>query len=194
MSSPAPLVRRRSVLALALGGVAYSPAVWPHDDVGPVEPRRPAPALPLTLHDGRMLTLPRVLLGRVTALQLMFTGCSARCPVQGAIFGSLQQRAVKTVPGAQLLSVTLDPLSDDAGALRNWLQRYGAGPAWLAATPPVRNADVLLDFVAGRSAGIDRHSAQVYLFDRSGRLAYRFAELANAAEIATGMQALAQRG
>ena len=189
-------VSRRQLLGAAAAAWLPRLAVA-HGGLGPVEPPRPAPALGLTLHDGRQATLPTLLQGRVTALQLMFTGCSATCPIQGAVFASLQRQVLGRVPGAQLLSVSIDPLSDDARALAAWRARFEAQPAWIAAAPPVRHAEVMLDFVAGRQANAsasDRHSAQTYLFDAKARLAYRCAEFASAADIAAAMQALARQG
>lgn len=159
--------------------------------LGLVEPPRPAPPLALVLHDSRRIGLPQLLTGRITALQLMFTGCSATCPIQGALFASLQERVLGAVPGAQLVSISIDPLRDDARALAAWRSRFGARDQWVAAAPSVREADVMLDFVTGRAAGADRHTAQVYLFDRQGRLAYRFAEFAPAADLAKGFATFA---
>jgi hypothetical protein len=101
---PASLpLRRRALLASAAGWALASATgnASAHGELGPIEPRRPAPGLALTLHDGRKTTLPRVLQGRWTALQLMFTGCSASCPVQGAVFGALQGLVLDSLPGGR---------------------------------------------------------------------------------------------
>jgi protein SCO1 len=195
MTAPSslPCAQRRRWLALA-AGACLPQALRAHDMLGPLEPPRAAPALPLTLHDGRTTHLPELLRGQVTALQLMFTGCSATCPVQGAVFAALQPLVLGALPQSQLLSISIDPLSDDAAALAAWRARFGAQPRWRAAVPPVRHGEVMLDFVGGRAQGADRHTAQVYLFDMQGRLAYRMAEFAAAAEIAKAMRALAARG
>lgn len=182
---------------LALPAAARAQAAA-HNSLGLVEPRRQPPALPLTLHDSRITRLDDLLRGKVTALQLMFTGCSSTCPIQGAVFDGVQTRlAAQPVPGVQLLSVSIDPLSDDARQLAAWRQRFNAGPQWLAATPSVQHNDRLPDFLGsrpppGRTA--DRHTAQVYLFDRSGRLAYRFADMAGAKAITEGLAELARQG
>jgi protein SCO1/2 len=192
-----PSLRRRALLTTAAGWALASVAgvAGAHGTLGPVEPRRPAPNLALTLHDGRKTTLPRLLQGRWTALQLMFTGCSASCPVQGAVFGALQGLVLDSLPGAQLLSISVDPLSDDAPALARWRRGFGAGPAWAAGSPPVVHGDVMLDFLAARNTkpggSNDRHRAEVTLFDREGRLAFRCAELASASDIARAMRELA---
>lgn len=195
---PSPWTTRRALLGLGVLGWAGAPA-RAHGLLGPVDPPLTAPGLPLTLHDGRQLALPAVLLGRVTALQLMFTGCSSTCPVQGAVFATLQGLVAGRLPRAQLLSLSVDPLADDARALSAWRSRFDAGSLWLAAAPPVRHAEVVVDFVGGRAAGAkgrpagDRHSAQVYLFDPRARLAYRCAEFASARDVAAAMTELARR-
>ncbi len=189
--------RRRQLLCL-LGFAAFSASQnsLAHGEMGPVEPRLLAPATPLVLHDGRQTDLQRVLLGRWTALQLMFTGCSAVCPIQGAVFSSLQNDGLmQRLPKAQLLSISIDPLADNPAALAAWLRRFEARPAWTAASPPVAWVDRLLDFVKGRTPpnkqNADRHTAQVYVFDQNARLAFRLAELADPAEIAKVINALA---
>lgn len=188
---------RRRVLALLAGAVGASAAAGrahAHEGLGPVLPRRPAPALSLTLHTGERRALQTLLQGRVTALQLMFTGCSAVCPLQGAVFAALQRQLAPGPAQAQLLSVSIDPLSDDAAALAAWRRRFGAEARWLAGAPPVAQADRLLEFVDGRQAGPDRHTPQTYLFDAEGRFAYRCAELASARDIAAALRELARRG
>lgn len=190
-----PAVNRRA--ALGMLAAPWLGSAQAHDGLGPVSPPLPAPPLPLTLHDGRHTRLPVLLQGRVTALQLMFTTCSATCPLQGAVFAALQARMGTAAPSAQLLSVTIDPLNDDARALAQWRRRFQAGPNWLAAAPPVRHADVLLDLVQGRSRGAsagDRHTPQVFVFDARGRLAFKCAELATPADIAAALAGVARQG
>lgn len=182
-------VSRRAWLK-AVAGVAllHSTGVSAHGLLGPVTPALTLPPLDVTLHDGRRLPLAQVLRGRITALQLMFTGCSSICPVQGAVFAELQAQLQRSPPKAgpvpQLLSISIDPLGDDARALAAWRGRFGAGPGWLAAVPGVSAVDGLLEALRGRATGPDRHSAQVFVLDGSGRLVFRCAELASAEAVA----------
>ncbi|MDZ7858163.1 SCO family protein [Sphaerotilus sp.] len=176
----------KGVAALALlrtaGGVSA------HGLLGPVTPALPLPALAVTLHDGRRLPLAAVLRGRLTALQLMFTGCSSVCPVQGAVFAELQgllrREAAGRAPMPQLLSISIDALGDDAPALARWRAQFGADADWRAGVPDLAEVDRLLDTLRGRSTGVDRHSAQVFIVDGAGRLVYRCAELASATAVA----------
>ncbi len=193
----APGLRRRTAVLAGLGlALPMLSGAQTHAGMGPVEPRLAAPGLALTLHSGRAARLPDLLRGQITALQLMFTGCGSTCPIQGVIFSSLQSSIAHSLPQAQMLSLSIAPLNDDARALANWLQRFGAGPRWQAAVPAVRDGDVMLDFLAGRRkpGQADRHTPQVYLFDRQGRLAYRCAELASSADISKLMVQLARIG
>jgi protein SCO1/2 len=188
--------RRRAGLGLA-GWMALGalPPAHAHGVLGPVTPPLALPAVALTLDDGRRVPLASVLQGRLTALQLMFTGCSALCPVQGAVFAELQ-RLLRSEAGAvrpealQLLSVSIDVLGDDARTLAGWRARFGAGPQWRAAVPDPAGIDPLLDRLRGRTGGPDRHTTQVFVLDGRGRLVYRCAELAAAESVA---QVLRQR-
>jgi protein SCO1/2 len=181
---------------LRAAALPWLPAAGAHTNAGRVDPPRPAPPLPLTLHDGRANTLARLLAGHSTALQLMFTGCTATCPIQGALFASVQAGLARerAAPGAQLLSLSIDPLGDDAAALARWLRAAGAGPGWLGAVPSVAGVDTIFDFLGGRSRGPDRHTAQVYLFNARAELVLRSPDFPAPAQVQGWLQALARAG
>lgn len=175
------LVRAAAVLAAAgpLGtAYAHGGLVLP--------PLAPPSTVRLRLQDGRTLSPVALLEGRVTALQLMFTGCSATCPIQGALFAEVERQLLvrRAAPGdVQLVSASIDVLGDNPAALAAWLGRFGAGGLWRAATPAVADLDRWLDFLQGRRAGADRHTTQVFLFDRQGRLAMRTVDLPPPSEV-----------
>jgi protein SCO1/2 len=184
---------RRTFLGAAGAALCWpAPGLRAHGLLGPVLPALALPAVEVTLHDGRRQPLAAVLRGRRTALQLMFTGCSAICPVQGAVFAELQaalrRDGAGRGPAVQLLSISIDALGDDARALAAWRARFGAGPDWRAAVPDVAGVDRLLDTLRGRTAGADRHSTQVFLLDTAGRLVFRCAELASADAVAQALR------
>jgi protein SCO1/2 len=92
------------------------------------------------------------------------------------------------------VSISIDPLNDNAAALSAWRARFGARPNWVAGSPPVQHANVLLDFLRSRANNEDRHTAQTFLFDMQARLAYRCAELASAGDIARIVREMARLG
>ena len=191
--------RRSAVFALLAMGIALNraqaqtrPTAAPtdasraaaasaHFPFGPVVPARPVPAWPLTTHQGQATTLRALTQGRLTALQLMFTGCSATCPIQGAIFAEAQRQLGARVAGAQFVSLSIDPLSDTPKALSAWLQNLGAQPGWVAAAPRMAELDALFELLSGprigKRSGPDPHTGQVYFLSRRGELVYRSADL-----------------
>jgi protein SCO1 len=172
---------------LGLSGVSLGSS-YAHNDPGRVLPPAAVPALQLTLHDGRKTQLQSLLAGRVTALQLMFTGCSATCPIQGALFSQVQERTLAET-GVQLVSISIDPLNDDPKAMRGWLKRFGANERWLGATPEIAQLDRLLEFLRARNTGVDRHTPQVYFFNTAGELALRSTDFPAPEEVARLLRA-----
>ena len=195
-------MNRRSAFAwlaaLAATGSAVRARAAAHDSFGPVQPPLAAPVLPLLTHDGRRTRLDQELRGHVTAVQLMFTGCSAVCPLQGALFGTVAAKLARapasTSPGPRLLSLSIDPRADDPRALSGWLSRHGATPAWRAAAPAMDDVDRLLDTLRARVDGADRHTGQVFVFDRRARLVYRTTDLPSSAHVLQVLQAATQAG
>jgi protein SCO1/2 len=160
-----------------------------HSAFGPVQPALSAPALAVQDMAGKSVPLSSLLTGQVTAVQLMFTGCSATCPIQGAVFADAQARLAKENAGLRLLSLSIDPLGDDLPAMRAWLAKFGAqSPRWAAALPRLKDVDPLLDFLRGRAPGIDRHTAQAFVFDRRARLVYRTEDMPQPEALVTLMR------
>lgn len=163
----------RLAAAMAIAGVC--PGTWAHRTGGAVSPPRQPPPLRFRMHDGRSVNLHALLKGRITAVQLMFTGCTATCPIQGALFAALERQVAMhpTLSDVRLLSASIDPFSDTPAALRTWLAKFGGGSRWSAAVPEPSSLDLWMDFLDGRENGADRHTGQVYLFDRAGCLILR---------------------
>jgi protein SCO1/2 len=148
-----------------------------------VSPALPPPAARLTLDDGKATKLHTLLSGHITALQTVFTRCRATCPIQGALFASIQQELGDAVPEVRLLSISIDPEHDHPEALKAWLARYQASKRWRAARPNEQDLAPLLDFLKSRATGPDRHTAQIYFFDRSANLIMRSVDFPPASEI-----------
>jgi protein SCO1/2 len=189
------LVRRRLSLsavaatcaaALGLPLPSQAQAALVAADHGRVDPPVPVPDLKVRrAGDGRSAGLATLLEGRATALQLMFTGCSSVCPIQGAIFERVQALLPdQQTRGIQLLSLSIDPLGDTPRAMRAWLDRFDAREGWTAVAPEAKDLDRLRDFFgSGRAAG-DSHTTQVNIIDRRGNLVFRTPELPSAEALA----------
>ena len=173
------LARRRFIEAML--GVAMFPLLTQRTrahELGLVDPAIAIPRLACVCSDGRSTTLLELLNGKTTAVQLMFTGCSAICPMQGALYARVQSYLTDHAKrNIQLLSLSIDPLSDDPKALSGWLKRFDAREGWIAAAPAMAALTQMTTLFNGRAALPDTHSGQVYLVRRDGQLVWRTADL-----------------
>lgn len=194
MREGADLARRRWLGFAALAGWAApaARAAAAEPPTGWVEPRLPAPGLALQCADGRQHPLRELLGGRVTAVQLMFTGCNTSCPAQGALFAQVAGH-LPPLP-LQLLSISIDALGDDAKTLAQWQGRFGAHGAWAAGVPAVADVDPLASFLRGVPAKAGTHTAQVFAFDRQARLVYRTGDSPRAGLVVDLLTHIARQG
>ena len=186
---------RRSFLAGSVATLLWSRSalVRAHSNAGVVAPAVAPPQVDLDLADGRSTTLGKLLHGRVTALQMMFTSCRATCPIQGAVFAQAAKALGDTLEAAQWLSISIDPARDDPKALAAWMERFGKHPRWHAARPKPAQLTALVDFLKSAAPGPDRHTAQVYFFDRKGRLTLRSVDFPPSTELTRVLGELAKR-
>ncbi|MFN7984834.1 MAG: SCO family protein [Vicinamibacterales bacterium] len=168
-----------------------------HFPFGELSTPRPIPAWTVTKADGTNVALPTLLKGHVTAIQLMFTSCNAICPLQGAAFARAQAELGRALPGAQFLSVSIDPASDTPAAMTEWLQTFGARAGWTGATPKLSDlAEIqrlLGDGGMPQPQGADPHSGQVYIVNRDGVLVYRTTAMPSARAIVDAMRTVSGR-
>ncbi len=180
---------RRAFLALvaSAGAGRVVGATQDHFPFGPLSVPRAVPGWRVTRHDGTVHALTDLVRGRVTALQVMFTSCRATCPLQAAIFANVQRQLGDAVPGAQLLSLTIDPATDTPAVMADWLASTGAGPAWAGITPAPSDVTAIQALLGDgglpRPQGADPHSGQVYVIDRQGRLVFRTAAMPAARKV-----------
>ncbi len=187
-------ISRRALLRLAgtcalgcsvLNTAAAAPTGW-------VSPRLPAPSLRMVMSDGRSSALASAVANKVTAVQLMFTGCSSSCPPQGALFAALAQNLTR--PDLQLLSVSIDALGDTPRKVAAWQARFGHHAAWRTAVAEVKDVDRLGDFMKGLAGKTGTHTSQVFVFDRQGCLCYRTGDSPTASDLHALMTHVAQVG
>ncbi|WP_191002279.1 MULTISPECIES: SCO family protein [Cupriavidus] len=183
-------LRSISVTALAVA----SRDLAAHIGTGPVDPLVPAPDIWVLDATGQRRRLPELLLGKATAVQTMFTGCSSVCPLQGAMFGAVQEGLARSSGRRpkRLLSLSIDPLGDTPQSMQAWLRQMNAGPSW-AGVIPVGDARDLRSALAGRppDANLDRHTTQVYFFNAAAQLCWRSPSLPEPGDIVTVLDHLA---
>ncbi|WP_233805103.1 SCO family protein [Paraburkholderia sp. HP33-1] len=182
---------RREILratALAVTAAVSAKAYAQHGNMGPVSPPVRLTDIPVVDQTGTPRTLEALLSEGVTAVQTIYTGCSSVCPLQGALFGAVQDRMLqaRTRYPVRLLSIGIDPFGDLPSALREWLARFNAGPRWNAVTLASDDVDRTRTELAGRPTlprSIADHSTQVYCFDHDAMLRWRSADLPRVEEV-----------
>jgi len=121
------LLVQAAVLATPLARTRNAQAS-PSPAGGWLQPRLPVPDWHFLAADGQRRALRQVLAGKVTAVQLMFAGCTTSCPPQGALFGAVAERMAPA--RCQLLSLSIDTLGDTPASVKVWQARFGQYPGW----------------------------------------------------------------
>jgi len=115
--------------------------------------------------------------GRATIVDFVYTRCPTICLTLGSGFQQLQQALAKTPDsGVKLLSISFDPLHDDASSLQRYAAQWRADPNhWTIATVPdvvqlqrLMNAFQVVVIDDGR--GGFEHNAALLVIDGRGRL------------------------
>jgi protein SCO1/2 len=94
------------------------------------------PNVPLITQDGRVVRLYDDLLkGKSVAINLVYTTCTASCPLETARLVQLQ-RILGDRVGKDIFfySITIDPKRDTPEVLKAYMQKYHVGPGWLFLT------------------------------------------------------------
>lgn len=120
-----PVMRRRTLLGMA--AAAATGTVWPTPAHA-----SPVPDVSLVNRDGqRVRLLSDVWRDRTALLSFVFTDCSTFCGVQSAMQAELQQRlGARLGRDVVLISLTLNPLADDARRLLDYSRPFQPGPHW----------------------------------------------------------------
>jgi protein SCO1 len=195
--SPKKWTRRAALRDMTVAALAMiSPPLFAqHGNMGSVNPPVRIDDVWLVDQAGVKRRLNDMLGEGVTALQTIYTGCGSVCPLQGALFTAVQERMprIKGRHPVRLLSIGIDPLSDSPAALKAWLARFDAGPAWSAATPTLKDVDPMRIALSGSRLPLGNladHSTQIYCFDANAMLRWRSNDLPRVDEVCNVIGAL----
>jgi protein SCO1/2 len=89
------------------------------------------PDVELTRDDGQVVDLDRELDdGRPVVLAFIYTSCTTVCPVTSLTLSQVQSRLGAERARVHLMSISIDPEQDTPARLREYAQRFHAGPEW----------------------------------------------------------------
>jgi protein SCO1/2 len=105
------------------------------------------PAVSLVREDGKSVALADALNdSRPVVLTFIYTTCTTVCPLTSQTLAELQRKLCASRDSVHIVSISIDPEQDTPAKLREYAQRYGAGPEWqhytgtLAASQTVQRA------------------------------------------------------
>ena len=108
---------------------------------------------------------------RIVAIDFVYTTCSTICPVISSVFTQVQEELGDHMGrDVWLLSISIDPTRDTPERLRDYADKFGAGPGWIWLTGPKTTVDRVLIGLDAYNADIVDHPSVVLIGDgRSGR-------------------------
>jgi len=104
------------------------------------------PDVELLNQEGRTVRFASdVIKDRVAVIDTVFTTCTTICPVMGVNYARLA-KTLKDRLGREvvMVSVSVDPLNDTPGQLKDWSAKFYSGPGWVLLTGPKAQVDTLL--------------------------------------------------
>lgn len=134
--------------------------------------------------------------GKTVAISFIFTTCTTICPPIGANFAKLE-KALGPRAGSeiQLLSISVDPLTDTPQRLKAWKEQFGGGEGWTLVTGAKTEIDKALKAVQFFTADKTDHSPFLLLGNQKSGVWQRingFAEPARLVEALDGLVAAPQ--
>ena len=89
------------------------------------------PPVRLVRDDGKVVLLPEEMNdGRPVVLNFIFTTCSSTCPLMSQTFAQFDSELGADRERVHLMSISTDPEEDTPARLREYAQKFHAGPEW----------------------------------------------------------------
>jgi protein SCO1/2 len=93
--------------------------------------RYSVPDIELIRQDGRRVRLRDEMDdGRVVVVNFVYTTCATICPLMSQVLGQFQRQLGPDSSKVHLISISIDPEEDTPPRLREYAQKFGAGPTW----------------------------------------------------------------
>lgn len=113
--------------------------------------------------DGRQLRFYSDLVkGKTVAINFIFTTCTTICPPLTATFRKLQQElGARAGRDIQLISISVDPLTDVPERLKSFAAKFNAGPGWTFVTGNKAEINLLLKSLGAAVGDKNDHTPMV---------------------------------
>ena len=101
--------------------------------------------------------------GRVVVINGIFTTCTTICPPMGANYAKLQKLLDEYGTDVQLISISLDPVTDTPERLKAWAANFHARPGWTLVTGNKTEIDGLLKALQLFSPDKEEHAPLILI-------------------------------
>ena len=101
--------------------------------------------------------------GHNVAINFIFTTCTTVCPVLTATFRRVQSELEKSQSDVKLISVSVDPTVDTPERLRDFADKFKAGPGWTFVTGDKTEIDSLLQRLGAGVGNKNDHTSMVLI-------------------------------
>lgn len=130
------------------------------------------PPLPLVNQDGTTGMAGTDWIGdRIVVVDFIFTTCPLVCPLLSAVMADVQDRLGDAAGDeVRLISISVDPVTDVPRRLKEYAERYGAGPGWIFLTGEKPDVDKVLRSFGAYAPDFGDHPPMFLVGDaREGR-------------------------
>jgi len=134
----------------------------PGGGVANARSQTPMPDIPVRDQNGRRLKFYTDLVkDKTVAINFIFTTCTTICPSLTATFRRVQEELAARAPDVQLISISVDPITDTPERLRDFATRFKAGPGWTFVTGDKADIDWLLVGLGAGTANASDHTPTI---------------------------------
>ncbi len=122
------------------------------------------PDIPIYDQNGQRLNFYSDLIkGKTVAINFIFTTCTTICPPLTATFRRVQQELATVAPEAKLISISVDPATDNPERLRDFAARFKAAPGWTFVTGDNAEITSLLRALGAAVANKNDHTPVILI-------------------------------
>ena len=101
--------------------------------------------------------------GKTVAINFIFTTCTTICPPLTATFRRVQQDLADRALPVQLISISVDPMTDTPERLHEFAAKFKAGPGWTFVTGDKNEIDSLLKALGAAVADKNDHTPMILI-------------------------------
>jgi cytochrome oxidase Cu insertion factor (SCO1/SenC/PrrC family) len=122
------------------------------------------PDTPVFDQNGKRLSFYSDLVkGKTVAINFIFTTCTTICPPLTATFRKVQQDLATTAPEATLISISVDPTTDNPHRLNDFAAKFNAGPGWTFVTGDQTEITALLRALGAAVGDKNDHTPMILI-------------------------------